>query len=382
MAQTFDIRFGRAAGNSLGWSGGGLLSIDAQGMSIALKLSLLSLLVRRRSQRISAESIKEVYREGDALRVDFATAENARATVPFRARDRETAAQIVQLMPTSRTIEVEHGSSSEHGTPGWKPVALWGAAVVALIAASAALVINFKRPAVNAQIPRSVAAATGAAEAAAVSSIPPPPEIPDPAARANSKVTAAPLPSSSMGEPITPEQARRLAIMAEDPVDWTVAPPTAEPEAEAFVPMAVPEIRPRADYGVVPVPQTTLAYGSARALLQAFEAEAADLSGGYRRERERLDKGDLDTQTFAARLDGFELRWRNLIERVLQDKQFSAPDLTGLRATLLSVVISQRVFLSGYAAGLRNKDQPRIERAFEELARAEEQLARARQYVN
>src|SRR5689334_17224820 len=72
MARTFDIRFDAAA-NSFGWSGGGKLSVDTQGMSFALKRGIASLLARSRSQRIPADRIIEVYREGDALRVEFAT---------------------------------------------------------------------------------------------------------------------------------------------------------------------------------------------------------------------------------------------------------------------------------------------------------------------
>ena len=79
MAQTFDIRFD-AAGNSFGWKGGGRLSVDSQGMSFVLKRGLASLLARRISQRIPAENIREVYREGEALRVEFATDENPRVT--------------------------------------------------------------------------------------------------------------------------------------------------------------------------------------------------------------------------------------------------------------------------------------------------------------
>src|SRR5262249_40470086 len=103
VAQTFDIRFARATGlaglfgsapNSLGWRGGGQLSIDAAGANVALNRGIASLLTRRRTQRISAESIQEVYREGDALRVEFASGENPRNVLPFWARDRATAAQI------------------------------------------------------------------------------------------------------------------------------------------------------------------------------------------------------------------------------------------------------------------------------------------------
>src|SRR5262245_43430383 len=74
MAHTFDIRFAH---------GVGLLSIDAQGLSVAPR-GLLAWLSRRPSRRIPAASLKEVYREGDSLRVEFATADNPREVLPFR----------------------------------------------------------------------------------------------------------------------------------------------------------------------------------------------------------------------------------------------------------------------------------------------------------
>jgi hypothetical protein len=409
MAHTFDIRFARSGGiaalfdateNSFGWKGGGLLSIDAQGMSFALKRNIVSLLARRRSQRIPAEKIKEIYREGDALRVEFATDGNPRAVLPFWARDRDTAAQIVQLLPTSRTFELEHDTHKPDRGGRRMPLFL-GAAGAALVAG--AFFMGYRQtPLPMKNDPQNTAAVAAA------------PGLPQPSAESGTAATAPPTAAASprtpswwQGDPITPEQARRRAIMAEDPVDWTVAPPTsstasaeaaaraarmaglsppagleAEPEAEGFVPTALPEIRPSADVEVVRVPQTTLAYDSARELLRVFDLEAADLSEGYRRERERAAKGELNALTFADRLDWYEARWRNLIERVLQDKKFADPALTGMRATLLSVVISQRVFLSGYAAGIRGRDQARIDRAFEDLARADEFLVRARAYVN
>jgi hypothetical protein len=404
MAHTFVIRFGKSAGlaglletpaNSFRWKGSGSLSIDAQGLSIAVKRGFASLLARRRSQRIPADSIREVYREGDALRIDFATEDNPRAVLPFWARNRETAAQIVQLLPTLRTFEVEHGASESRESKA-RRVPWIGPVAVVLVVAAGILFVSRKRPAVDAATaqgvrPAQVATPVTAAPEAAATIAP---------SQTTDSSRAEPL---ATGRLITPDEARKLAMLAEDPVDWTSPPPrsitaasarqerfarlletlpTAESEVEAFVPMDVPEIRSRGNETVVPVPQTTLAYDTARELLRVFEVEAAELTGAYRRERERFERGDLATPTFADRLDGYELRWRNVIERVLQDRKFSDPALTGMRATLLSVVIQQRVFLTGYAAGLRAGDQGRIDRAFEELARAEQGLARARQYLN
>src|ERR1044072_337767 len=151
MSHTFEIRFGRAAGwsslfdaseNSFGWRGGGLLSIDAQGMSIALKRGLASLLSRHRTQRIPAESIREVYREGEALRVEFPDEANALTQLPFWVRDRETAAQIVQLLPTSRTFEVELDASELEKKPTARRARWIGPMAGVLVLAGGALIFD------------------------------------------------------------------------------------------------------------------------------------------------------------------------------------------------------------------------------------------------
>lgn len=390
MAHTFDIRFDRVAGvaslldtpqNRFGWRGGGRLYIDAQGISIAVKRGLLSLLARPRSQRIPAASIREVYREGDALRVEFASGEDPRITLPFWATDRATAAQIVQLLPTSRTVEVEHGPTESPHRARPKRLSLMMATAVVLVVACGALFLNVRRPAAQPPAPASIP--PDAAPIIAVPGSPPPP--PDTDAPAAGVLLPAPrsrpAPMSWEGDPITPEQARRRAIMEEEPVDWT-PPPAADPaaEGETFAP-SLPDVALRGDAPVVRISPTTLLYGTARELLGKFEVEAADLSAGYLRELERFDSGKLDARAFADQLDWYALRWRNLVARVLESRRFSDPGLTGLRATLASVIVSQRSFLTGYAEGLRTSEQARIDRAFEDLARAEQQLARARLYL-
>jgi hypothetical protein len=151
MAQTFDIRFD-AAGNSFGWKGGGLLRIDGQGLSFALKRGIASLLARRKSQRIPADKIREVYREGEVLRVEFATDEIPRATLPFRVRDRDTAAHIMQLLPTSRTVEVDDGPVDPRGNPTHP--AWIGPVAIVLVLAAAVWVVGLKRPAKKPSWPR------------------------------------------------------------------------------------------------------------------------------------------------------------------------------------------------------------------------------------
>jgi hypothetical protein len=395
MARTFDIRFDAAA-NSFGWRGGGRLSVDTQGLSFALKRGIASLLARRRSQRIPADRIIEVYREGDALRVEFATDDNPRAVLPFWARNREAAVQIVQLLPTSRTIEIEDGGDETRARKVARRTPLMLVATMVLVIASGALFTAYQRPVVVGP-PEVVAAPASKTETA------PAMESPTVGAEPGSSAAVAPAPKSVplSDRFTTPDEARKLAMLAEDPIDWTSAPPssrravveaaardarmarlglTGDAEVDGFVPMELPEIN--VPLTVVPIKQTTLDYATARDLLNAFEAEAGTLTESYRREREAFDKQVLDIRTFADRLDALEPRWRKVSDTTLQNRRFNYLSLTSLRATLLTVVIQQRVFLTGYAAGLRAGDQDRIDRAFKDLARADDMLALARKYVN
>jgi hypothetical protein len=84
MAQTFDIRFAQSAGlaalfeapaNEYRWKGAGRLSIDASGISIAVRRGLMTLFARAQSRHIATNSVIEVYREGSALRLEFSTQE-------------------------------------------------------------------------------------------------------------------------------------------------------------------------------------------------------------------------------------------------------------------------------------------------------------------
>lgn len=118
MASTFDIRFARTEGlaalfeapaNRFRWKGAGRLSVDAQGISIAVKRNLANLLSRRRSRRIAAGDLKQVYREGASLRLEFGSDE-AREVLPIWASGNAVAAEIVKLLPTTRTIELEHST--------------------------------------------------------------------------------------------------------------------------------------------------------------------------------------------------------------------------------------------------------------------------------
>jgi hypothetical protein len=116
MAQTFDIRFAKSAGlaglfeapaNEYRWKGAGRLSIDPTGISIAVRRGLLTLFARATTRRIPTNNLIEVYREGNALRLEFSTQESARTVLPIWVGDRDAAAQIVTLLPTQRSVEIE-----------------------------------------------------------------------------------------------------------------------------------------------------------------------------------------------------------------------------------------------------------------------------------
>ena len=118
MAQTFDIRFAKSAGlaglfeapaNEYRWKGAGRLSIDPTGISIAVRRGLLTLFARATTRRIPTNNLIEVYREGNALRLEFSTQESARTVLPIWVGDRDAAAQIVTLLPTQRSVEIEDG---------------------------------------------------------------------------------------------------------------------------------------------------------------------------------------------------------------------------------------------------------------------------------
>ncbi|HET9861993.1 MAG TPA: hypothetical protein VFP37_01005, partial [Steroidobacteraceae bacterium] len=358
MAHTFDIRFARsagiaalfeAAGNRFGWKGGGRLSIDAEGMSFALKRGALAPLARRRSQRIPAQTIREIYREGAALRVEFASDEDPRAVLPFWASNRETAAQIVQLAPTSRTFEVE---SEPAGSPAKRKTRLrfapLGVGTMLLIAALTLLFM--KRPAVD----EDVASAT------------PPPPMTVPVAVSEPEAVPAPQAGEAEvpevridaagGEPITADEARKLAILAEDPVDWTQPPATAvgfaaEPESRGaiapqpqpaaplddagFVPMEVPDYDVSGGDTVTPIPPGTLTRRAASELLAQFSADAATLSRNFQTTRGRFDAGELQAPAFAEQLDVLADAWVALNRRLLQDRKYADAALDGLRATLI-----------------------------------------------
>ena len=127
----------RPAQNSYRWVGAGSVLLNEQGIQVTAKrLTLLGL--RRTEHFIHRSEILEVYREGDAIRIDL-QGEARRSFVRFWAEDAARAAEIVRLLPTTRTIELEGGAERARRADTHKSV-WWYAPVVILAGALACFV--------------------------------------------------------------------------------------------------------------------------------------------------------------------------------------------------------------------------------------------------
>lgn len=168
---TFDIRFAKSEGlaalfeapaNRRGWKGPGKLSIDSQGISVAMKRGLPGLFSRR-SRRFAAHDLAEVYREGDALRLEFAT-NSSREVLPIWTRGAEVAAEIVKLLPTRQTVELEHSTSP---ASAYRLDRTLCALVVAVVVMMAAAVYLLNRTPATIQAPAAATPAPAAEESKA-----------------------------------------------------------------------------------------------------------------------------------------------------------------------------------------------------------------------
>lgn len=299
MAQTFDIRFARSAGlaamlevpeNAFRWKGGGLLSIDAQGISISVKRGLLALLGRKRMQRIPSEDLRAVYREGDALRVEFQSGESARIVFPFWADDRDAAAQIVRLLPTSRTVEIEHATNSAKPRTDWRVLLPSGVALAAIAVGTWAV---YQR---NNLVVKADPASTSIAEAPVEAPVPAPTPTRDAAAQ-DVEPAAEPARSAAWNEapaiPIDPRRPARVYSAkpgSAKPAEKTALSASDAEENAAGAPLPAVNTQPvesnprtsearATPEGIVPFVPGMPEYVVARRQLDLFLAEANTLRG-------------------------------------------------------------------------------------------------------
>jgi len=409
MPDRFDIQFVSRPGklgllsepvNTAGWRGRGTLTIDDRGLRIAATRSRLPLAFLRSESAIAAERITQVVREGDAVRVEYSIDRGRVENVTFRLPDRQTAAEVVRQMPTTRTVEMESEPSSvkrshERGAPAIRVLAGIGiAAVGGWIAMqwmrSAAIdpVENTRNVIAPAHLTES-GPPLDPSDQPAVAEIPseaPVAEDPRPSDTDSELHTS--VPAASMGstaDASLPEEGQAVQVPRPAPqraesVVHTDATPHADTEGEPFVP-SVPEYQLPDDLLVVPIARNTVAYDVARGLLAEFEGEAREIEDAINRDLERHRAGDLKTIELGGRLDVAQRGWRELGSRLLGNPAFRDAALTGLRATLLGVVSYQARFCEAYAAALRKGDTAQMEDALQGRARAHDMLARARLYV-
>ena len=122
----------RRSQNSYGWVGQGTLLVDEHGVRVtARRLTLLGLY--RTVLFILPTEIREVYREGQSIRIDL-QAGTRHDFFCFWAETAGAAAEIVRRLPTSRTIEIEGPARNSGDSSGDAyRSAMWLALAVALV---------------------------------------------------------------------------------------------------------------------------------------------------------------------------------------------------------------------------------------------------------
>jgi len=341
VAQSFDIRFARSSGlaayfqaptNTFRWKGAGRLSIDAEGIIIAVSRGVNSLFAQTR--RVSATDLKGVLREGEALRLEFAMANNPRAAVPFWVHDQETAETIVRLLPTTHTVELNHdaaGVAHAQGRIDWRALSLFVVALLAMAGSAWMLQRSGAPVPVVQRNPEPASTEPGVypeplVDAAANASAKPadpasraPSAIPQPSASADLPVELAP-PDPYAPDTTTDGDAQEL--VPDQPMPDT---PPADAGAHARM---VRRAQPRE--GVVAIGPDMPEYDAARRQLDLFMAETANI---------------LDC--------GAPSEWWEVSVRIYNDPDFNDPALWPLQQMEIAV---SRAWRSCNSAGGFAKD--------------------------
>jgi hypothetical protein len=384
MAQTFDIRFARSAGlaalleapgNRFRWKGGGLLRIDADSIRFSVKRGLLSLFARNQTQRIPAEDLREVYREGEALRVEFQTDDTSRVVLPFWAGNRDIAAQIVRSLPTSQTVEIEHSTDATDSGKSrldWRMLMLLGVVIVALVSGTWAVYERTDLSITGTPTPLSVRATPDQAVAQISEGATPPahysaPPVPSPVSSARRvEAPAFPLNTSRSTLATRPNVLEPPAASTE--TESKAAPEVAPPQdvSAAGASPTVWRVRVTSD-GVVPIVPGMPSYEAARRQIDLFLAESNTLRGYF------LDARYLPgRQRFA----DIEKLWWKVTVRVSNSLDFEDPALRPLQEIELAVSRAWRRAFAFYA------DPALLVTADAEVEFAEMLEARARQFVD
>ncbi len=350
---TFDIRFDRTAGlaalleepgNHFRWRGRGVLRVDPSGISVSVGRSLASLL-RRHARRIPAADIREVYREGDALRLEFATPGTRRAVLPFWAKDHETATRIVSLLPTTRTIEVEGKVTPAPRKPrrGLPIAVVFG--LLGLVA-GALLVIGLRKE-----------------TAPAVATLSP-------------SIPAIVVPPAQM--PATP-----AATPAEEDAAWVaeVGDLSAAQVDQSIVALSV-SVSPRYTDAIRPLAKGSPEHAFARQQLARFAADTEAIAAAFLSDQRDWSSRLISREDFVARIEANEFAWWDVTFRILDDRQFQEyRGLEDFRRLLLTTARMSRLHLTLFAQGVRKRDPEQVALANQALERANEFRALLQRFV-
>jgi hypothetical protein len=302
-----------------------------------------------------------VYREGNALRLEFSTRESSRNVLPFWASDRQAAAQIVDLLPTQRSVELEDAAGSTRRYRFDRRLILFSVGVVALGAGA----LTLQRYVADDSAIRMVATTTQPAQ-----------EIPPPAARDAPTMQSTP-PSL---EPRSPDDAGSAAAANNLVIPLYLDPPqllelstASSPGTAAPIPVAVVGFASSATpEGIFPIVQGDPAYEVARRQLDLFVAESAALHADYAYAR------DLSNY---AQLERVAEGWGKVTSRIYNTVEFAEPAFLGLRELELAISRGWRAYLYWYAADLRSDNKGFIEESLAHLEYLETLEALIPEYV-
>lgn len=353
VMHTFDIRFDRTAGlaalleepgNHFRWRGRGVLRVDPSGISVSAGRSLGSLL-RSRARRIPAADIKEVYREGEALRLEFATPGTRRAVLPFWAKDHETATRIVSVLPTTRTIEVEGKTPPAPRRPRR---GLTIAMVFGLLGlAAGALLVNGLRK-----------------EAA--------PQVAD----LSPSIPTIVVPQAQV--PATP-----ATTPAEDDAAWvTEVGELSAAQVDPSITELSVSVSPRYQDSIRPLAKGSPEHAFARQQLALFAADTEAIAAAFLSDQRDWSNRLISREDFVARIEANEFAWWDVTFRILDDRQFQQHrGLAEFRRLLLTTARMSRLHLTLFAQGVRKHDPEQVALANEALGHANEFRALLRQFV-
>lgn len=314
MIHTFDVRFANDAGLDAS------LQVDSAGIVFTPRRGPLSWF--RRTQHIRAADIRQVYREGESLRVEYAREGAAREVLPIWAPDRDTAARIVAALPTTQTVEVESTPRPPRRKSGrgFTLALICGAGGVFLGVLLTLKLQPEPESITNAEVGNDVHAAR--VDAPAIQESVSEGDSRTMAARAetSSFSTASPAPAATTRATAPLETRRRRAYWVSSDPQRIFDPAVAAEwrEFEIFEQSIADQWRP-------PPPRARLIREGIVAFMPGDEVYTIAVW--------QLQRFELDVQQIGSGSSG----WWEVTERISNSETFTHPDLYGMRETMLGV---------------------------------------------